>query len=110
MSKFIVLARVIDRIGAPLSKYKNDDTKTTTMMPYGAMLKIPDSATANEDPKDGYQQQQPLWVYAPFWAPAAPAVPAGRHSDRDSQKAGLRDESSPDKTGNRRDAPAPYHA
>jgi hypothetical protein len=36
--------------------------------------------------------------------------PARRHSDRDSQKAGLRDESSPDKTGNRMAAPAPYHA
>jgi len=69
------MARVIDRVGAPLSKFNIDDTKLTTMMPYGAMLKIPDAATANEDAKDGHQQQQPLWVYAPFGAPAAPAVP-----------------------------------
>ena len=75
MSIFILLARVIDRIGAPLSKFKIDDTKSTTKMPYGAMLKIPDAATAIEDAKDGHQQQQPLWVYAPFGAPAAPAVP-----------------------------------
>ena len=62
VSIFILLARVIDRIGVPLSKFKIDDTKLTTMMPYGAMLKIPDAATANEDAKDGHQQQQPLWV------------------------------------------------
>ena len=104
------MARVIDRIGAPLSNFNIDDTKSATMMPYGAMLKIPDAATANEDAKDGHQQQQPLWVYAPFGLQPLRQFPAGRHSDRDSQKAGLRDESSPDKTGNRMAAPAPYHA
>ena len=60
------------------------------MMPIDETLKIPGAATANEDPKDGHQQQQPLGVYAPLGAPASPAVPAGRHSDRDSQKAGLK--------------------
>jgi hypothetical protein len=68
------------------------------MMPIGEILKILGAATANEDPKDGHPQQQPLGVYAPLGAPASPAVPAGSQSDRDLQKAGLRDESSSDET------------
>lgn len=75
------------------------------MMPIGEILKILGAATANEDPKDGHPQQQPLGVYAPLGAPASPAVPAGSQSDRDLQKAGLRDESSADETGTRLAAP-----
>jgi hypothetical protein len=48
--------RVIDRIGEPFSKCKNDDTKSTTIMPIGETLKIPGAATANEDPKYCHQQ------------------------------------------------------
>lgn len=57
----------------------------------------PGAATATEDARDGHQQQQ-TGGNAPHGADASPAVPAGRRSDRDWQKAEPRDESSPDET------------
>ena len=75
-------------------------------MPYGEMLKITGAASPTEASKNGHQQQQPLGVCAPLGAAASPVVPAGRQSDRDWQKAGEWDESSPDETGTRMAAPA----
>ena len=75
-------------------------------MPLGKALQIPGAAAAAEDAQDRHQQQQPLGVTHPSALTASPAGPAGRRSDRDWQKAGTRDESSPDKTGTSMAAPA----